>query len=176
MELPNSWFAIVGAVAVVVSSLLYLKSLRNRTIAPPPRVRYEPPKIDCSREALAAEMNATRSRPIEKLPIAVDLPRLARKTFVRRGDETLLDGTDSKYELEEDQTGAVRARLIQDVWSSIAVLVEEESEVYANLHNRLTGGDVSAQLGMWFQENFTDESKVIRILKVTSLPCSLGCR
>merc|ERR1712137_653922 len=56
--------------------------------------------------------------------------------------------------------------LIKAVWSNLATLVNEERDCISNLCEELRGGDIAAQLGYFMKNYYTDDSRVIRILKV----------
>ena len=174
METPLtvSWLGVAGAISVIFGSLWILKYFSNSKPKPKPespkKPRYVPPVIDCSRESLLADMEKTRNRPIEKLPISVDLPRLARKTIIKEGDILVLDGTAIDYEYQEENEQEIRAMLIYQVWSKLATLLNEERpQAYENLEKQLaTAGDISFSLGVFLKEHYTDDSIVIRLLKV----------
>ena len=176
MDSPVAWVTTVGTVVVVAGAFWYWKTCQEakpRSSVP----SYAPLHLDCSRKALEAEMEVTRNRSVENLPIAVDLPRLARKTVIMDGDLVLLDGLDYLHEGPSDEVFQ-RPYLIQAVWETLSRLVGEESEVYAQLADHLEdGGDVSAQLALWLKEHFaTGKSKVVDILKVSDFGTNLVVR
>mmetsp|Transcript_16381 Transcript_16381/g.20956 ORF Transcript_16381/g.20956 Transcript_16381/m.20956 type:complete len:289 (-) Transcript_16381:119-985(-) len=169
MDSAQLCISALGTVVVVFGSLWVFKKVfasQVVTLPAPTRPKYVIPVIDCSRASLEEDMENTRARPIVKLPISVDLPRLARKTIIYDGDSLLFDGTDPANEHLGSNEAENRTKLIQGVWSSVAKLVDEERECIGDLCDALRGGDVAAQLGNFMGNNYTDDSRVIRILKV----------
>lgn len=166
-----NWYTTVGTVALVFGSFWVFKKLFNSnpksaSVQKTPRV-ITLPVIDCSRESLINDIEKTRSNPIKKLPISVDLPRLARKTVILDGEEPLFDGPSLEANFEDDTSNESRCLLIQQLWEIIAKLVNEERDCYNNLAKELDGGDIAAQLATFLDKNYDEDSKVIRILKVS---------
>jgi len=165
-------WAIVGTVFVVGGSFYYLL-VRNRELGSKEPSRALPPKspyestIVCTHAALVTDMEITRQRPIDKLPISVDLPRLARKTVIMDGDQVVLNGLAEEFASDTEDEQISRARLIQRVWATLSEMVGEESEMYSDLAERLQGGgEVALQLALWLKMNISSDTRVIRILKV----------
>lgn len=169
----GSFYLIVGSLSIVLGSWWLFR--RNNNTSNKPTIRQIPAPvpnyfertIDCTHDGLVSEMKRTWEKPTHKLPVAVDLPRLARKTIIMDNDNLLLDGTTSEYEFIEGREEEIRANLVQDVWTTVSILVGEENpSIYSNLAEKLKGGDMSFHLSTFIQSHYTEDSRVIRLLKV----------
>lgn len=157
------WIAGILTFFVVVGSWCFKRIVINKKqIEKKPSLLSD--GLDCTKEALFNEMEATRNRPINKLPLAVDIPRLARKIIVWDEDEELMNGETIRFDNKSDLES--RTYLIQSVWENVAKITNEERECYKDLGATLAGADVSGKLGIFMKENYTEDSRVIRVLKV----------
>jgi len=177
LVLGTSTWAICGAFSITLAcAYLYYKNSFQPTktlpksIPPPKRAPYpdyEP--LDTSLEGLIKDMERTRNLPVNKLPVAVDIPRLGRKTDIYDGENLLVQGGADRYDSPDDENELFKRRvdLMYDIWITIARLVNEDPTVIdQHLRSYLDNGEIGLYLGNFIRDHCSDDNKVIKLLKV----------
>jgi len=119
--------------------------------------------IDCTKTGLINELVKTWNRPVDKLAVAVDLPRLANKTKIFGEDGALvLDGT--KFNEEPSPHVLVRAIILClcTLTGYSRTAIDEQFEPVMN-----PVGDISSRLQFFFQNHF-NVGPVVGILKASN--------
>ena len=87
-----------GAAAFGVIVFIYYRKRQNTLCGPSKSLTSTreipkfkpPPPTDPTRQGLKNSINSTRNQPINRLPVAVDFPRLARKTIIYNAQSKLI--------------------------------------------------------------------------------------
>eukprot|EP01102_Stenamoeba_stenopodia_P021149 TRINITY_DN8444_c0_g1_i1.p1 TRINITY_DN8444_c0_g1~~TRINITY_DN8444_c0_g1_i1.p1 ORF type:complete len:307 (+),score=57.34 TRINITY_DN8444_c0_g1_i1:213-1133(+) len=134
--------------------------------------------IDFSPAALYEDTKDKWIKPLTKLPVNVDIPRLARKMSIYDDSRNLLlDGSWLDLTPEEieaspykDQipTNKSNTKLIQDVLQVLADQLGEDSTAIREEFGKMVkdnGGDTAGPFGNFLNRHMGDNSTVVKVLK-----------
>lgn len=175
MMITFQWgiWAGAGAATVSIFFYFYLKRRKSLTAKQPLKTSREipkfvlPPPTDPTRQGLKNSINTTRNQPINKLPVAVDFPRLARKTMVFFDDNILLDGSKCGFDDSSVFEEQSRVKILKQIWESVSQQLNEDySAVENHLLDYMGTGDISIALANFFKDHYPEDTKSLRIFKV----------
>ena len=168
LEVLTDWTVWLGLSLVSAGIFIYFKhndkSTSQKNIGKqndkrPQEMRRE---IDFSNKALFSSIEFTRNQPVCKLPVSVDLPRLARKTTIWRDERIIFDAPENTE--IDDYT---RIQIVYDIWVELGKLLNDDCEPVKNhLKDTLHTGDISVNLANFIRDYYPEESTAIKVFKV----------
>lgn len=163
------WAAAAVVVAGGVGYGVYRYASGREEAAPVKRSPYRAPSLDYSKAGMMKEMEETRSKPLMKLPVGVDLPRLCRKFRIEDEEGSVLFEAGDDPSTSEEAT----ATFIKEILIVLCRLTGEEEALIERELDLNGAGEISVQLNDFILEHWEPEGKeverenrVLRVLKV----------